>query len=156
MIYSFVAVAIAITVLAWRSLRHRPRNFGRYYAGFTPTVATHRGFGKMAGVAENTVAAFAAAGKRVACAERDPWAVVADLGGLGDATRETFAVTVVATMLLGSIFFVDALQHAQGELAIAFNRDDLRVRQLGVGVALEGPCGGVVARLYRGHALEHL
>lgn len=63
MIYSFVAVAIAITVLAWRSLRHRPRNFGRYYAGFTPTVATHRGFGKMAGVAENTVAAFAASEK---------------------------------------------------------------------------------------------
>jgi len=63
MIYSIVAAAIAIMVLAWRSLRHRPKNFSRYYDNFVPTVATHRGFGKMAEVAENTVAAFAASEK---------------------------------------------------------------------------------------------
>jgi glycerophosphoryl diester phosphodiesterase len=45
-------------LLTVRYLRHHPRNFHRYFSGFRPALATHRGYGKHAAVPENTLLAF--------------------------------------------------------------------------------------------------
>lgn len=50
-----IAAGLLMTV---RYLRHHPRNFHRYFAGFKPALATHRGHGKHAAVPENTLIAF--------------------------------------------------------------------------------------------------
>jgi glycerophosphoryl diester phosphodiesterase len=63
MIFALAAALAATIFLAVRSYRHKPRNFAKYFAGFKPMVATHRGHGKMGAVAENTLAAFKASEK---------------------------------------------------------------------------------------------
>ncbi len=56
-----LAALIGGTTALWlRSRKHRPLSFSRYYSDFKPTIASHRGFGKMGPVPENTLAAFAA------------------------------------------------------------------------------------------------
>lgn len=46
-----------------RYLRHQPRGFHRHFAGFSPQLATHRGYGKHASLPENTLVAFHASEK---------------------------------------------------------------------------------------------
>jgi glycerophosphoryl diester phosphodiesterase len=60
MTFALAAALVGFCALGLRSRRHRPLSFRRYFSDFQATVATHRGFGKMASVPENTVAAFAA------------------------------------------------------------------------------------------------
>lgn len=60
MTWVLAAVLGSFCALWLRSIRHRPLSFRRYYSDFSATVATHRGFGKMGPVPENTVSAFAA------------------------------------------------------------------------------------------------
>ncbi|HRP70009.1 MAG TPA: glycerophosphodiester phosphodiesterase [Turneriella sp.] len=46
-----------------RERRHQPLSFERYYGNFTPTLASHRGYGKHGPIAENTLPAFMASEK---------------------------------------------------------------------------------------------
>jgi glycerophosphoryl diester phosphodiesterase len=57
------ALGAIIGVLVLRERRHQPLSFVRYFPGFKPMIASHRGYGKYGVIAENTLPAFTASEK---------------------------------------------------------------------------------------------
>ncbi|MBX3724256.1 MAG: hypothetical protein KF713_20580 [Turneriella sp.] len=56
-------LALLLAALFLRERRHQPLSFARYFPGFKPLLASHRGYGKYGPIAENTLPAFAASEK---------------------------------------------------------------------------------------------
>ncbi len=75
---------------------------------------------------------------------------VGDCAGMAADLFETYAVTVVATMLLGAIFFTGAVQEAMMALPLAIGAVCIIGSVIGTFFVRLGPSNNVMAALYKG------
>ena len=75
---------------------------------------------------------------------------VGDCAGMAADLFETYAVTVVATMLLGAIFFTGATQEAMMALPLAIGAVCIIGSVIGTFFVRLGPSNNVMAALYKG------